>query len=80
MFNFFLLICTAILSVFSLGATVTGSWLVTVTDAEVSTFGTGIANMAQSFITVWMQIMPLIFPLLAVFLIFGFVKGFIKRR
>jgi hypothetical protein len=36
--------------------------------------------MAQSFISVGMQLLPIILPLMAVFLIFGFVKGFITRR
>jgi len=78
--NVFTSIAIGLLTLLSLWATVSSGALVTLDSAEVSTFGTGIANMAQSFITVWMQMLPLILPLLAVFLIFGFVKGFIKRR
>lgn len=80
MANIFTAMGIGLITLLSLGATVSPDALVTVDPAEVSTFATGIANMAQSFISVGMQMLPLILPLLAVFLIFGFVKGFIKRR
>jgi len=80
MINVFTSMAIGFISLIALWATVTSDALVTVDPSEVSTLATGIANMAQSFISVWMQMLPLILPLLAVFLIFGFVKGFIKRR
>lgn len=69
-----------LITLLSLWATVSSEALVTVDATEVSTLGTGIANMAQSFISVGMQLLPLILPLIAVFLIFGFVKGFVTRH
>ncbi len=80
MASIFTAIGLGLITLLSLWATVSSDALVTVDAAEVSTLGTGIANMAQSFISVGMQMLPLILPLLAVFLIFGFVKGFITRR
>ena len=78
--NIFTAIGLGLITLLSLWATVSSDALVTVDATEVSTLGTGIANMAQSFISVGMQLLPLILPLLAVFLIFGFVKWFITRR
>lgn len=80
MSNIFTAIGLGVITMLSLWATVSPDALVTVDAAEVSTLWTGIANMAQSFISVGMQLLPLILPLLAVFLIFGFVKGFVTRR
>ena len=80
MSKIFTAIGLGLITLLSLWATVSSDALVTVDATEVSTLGTGIANMAQSFISVGMQLLPLILPLLAVFLIFGFVKGFITRR
>ncbi|MDD3145469.1 MAG: hypothetical protein PHV23_05150 [Candidatus Gracilibacteria bacterium] len=80
MSNIFTAIGLGLLTLLSLGATVSSDALVSVDATEVSALGTGIANMAQSFISVGMQLLPLILPLLAVFLIFGFVKGFVTRR
>ncbi len=80
MANIFTAIGLGLITLLSLWATVSSGALVTVDATEVSTLGTGIANMAQSFISVGMQMLPLILPLLAVFLIFGFVKGFVTRR
>ena len=80
MANIFTAIGLGLITMLSLWATVSSGALVTVDASEVSTLGTWIANMAQSFISVGMQLLPLILPLLAVFLIFGFVKGFITRR
>lgn len=80
MANIFVAIGLGLISLLSLWATVSSDALVTVDATEVSTLGTGIANMAQSFISVGMQLLPLILPLIAVFLIFGFVKWFVTRR
>ena len=80
MANIFTAIGLGLLTMLSLWATVSSGALVTVDATEVSTLGTGIANMAQSFISVGMQLLPLILPLIAVFLIFGFVKWFVTRR
>ena len=80
MANIFTAMGLGLITMLSLWATVSSDALVTVDATEVGTLGTGIANMAQSFISVGMQLLPLILPLLAVFLIFGFVKGFITRR
>ena len=80
MSNIFTAIGLGLITLLSLWATVSSDALVTVDATEVGTLGTGIANMAQSFISVGMQLLPLILPLLAVFLIFGFVKGFVTRR
>lgn len=80
MINIFTAIGLSVITMLSLWATVTSGALVTVDPTEVSTLGTGIANMAQSFISVWMQLLPLILPLVAVFLIFGFVKWFVTRH
>jgi len=78
--NIFIAVGLGIITLLSLWATVSSDALVTVDAAEVGTLGTGIANMAQSFISVGMQLLPLILPLIAVFLIFGFVKWFVTRR
>ena len=80
MANIFTAIGLGLITMLSLWATVSSGALVTVDSAEVGVLGTGIANMAQSFISVGMQLLPLILPLLAVFLIFGFVKWFVTRR
>ncbi len=80
MTNIFTVIGLGLITILSLWATVSSGALVTVDATEISTLGTGIANMAQSFISVGMQLLPIILPLMAVFLIFGFVKGFITRR
>lgn len=80
MANIFTSIGLGLITLLSLWATVSSGALVTVDATEVSTLGTGIANMAQSFISVGMQLLPLILPLIAVFLIFGFVKWFVTRR
>ena len=80
MANIFTVIGLGLITMLSLWATVSSGALVTVDAVEVGVLGTGIANMAQSFISVGMQMLPLILPLLAVFLIFGFVKGFVTRR
>jgi len=80
MTNIFTVIGLGLITLLSLWATVSSGALVTVDATEISTLGTGIANMAQSFISVGMQLLPIILPLMAVFLIFGFVKGFITRR
>jgi len=80
MANIFTAIGIGLITMLSLWATVSSGALVTVNPAEISTLWAGISNMAQSFISVGMQLLPLILPLLAVFLIFGFVKWFITRR
>ncbi len=80
MTSIFTAIGLGLITLLSLWATVSSDALVTVEATEISTLGTGIANMAQSFISVGMQMLPLILTLLAVFLIFGFVKGFVTRR
>lgn len=80
MSNIFTAIGLGLITLLSLWATVSSDALVTVDPMEVGVIGTWIANMAQSFISVGMQLLPLILPLVAVFLIFGFVKGFVTRR
>lgn len=79
-FSFFSAFLVGILGLIWLGATVTSAWVVTIDPAEYSALGDWVANMAQSFLTAAITLIPYLIPIIAVMMISGFIYGWLKRR